>query len=73
MKPNLYFFVSPSGVVINKTYAFSLQMACGVFKLVHTKLTLKQIEEFTISHDEALEFYNWKTQLALALSQKEPA
>lgn len=69
----LYFFVTPSGVVLNKTHAYSLTMACAIFRLIHTKLTIKQIEEFTITAEEGQEFYHWKTQLNLALSQKELA
>ncbi len=73
MKATLYFFVTPSGVVLNRAFALSLTQACSIFRLIHTKLTVKQIEEFTLTSNEGMEFYHWKTQLNLALSQKELA
>lgn len=73
MNLHTFYFLSSSGKVMAVTITEEMSEACEHFKIIFPSLTIQQIEEFVLSDTETMEFYNWKTEMNLAMSQTELA
>lgn len=71
MTQNYYILINSYGTMIASAFVDDLNIACQTFKLFNPTMSLQQIEEFVIHSNELTDFFAWRKEFNLALSQEE--